>query len=332
MTVVGTRPQLIKSGHMGDVFNKFGVDNFVVNTGQHYDLNMNDYFYNNRPNVNLYIKNDNVKNFLSNCKNKLIDVCRDINPSFIVVYGDTISTLAGALCSYSCSIPLIHIEAGLRSGDSYMPEEINRIFVDQISFKNYCPTINACNNLMHEKLPYKYVGDLMVEIFNKNTSSINIKRGNFVLATIHRQENTDNAMRFIKVFKLLNELADGISVIMPLHPRTRRILESSSLEVDNIEFIEPVNLLDMYSMLLNCKYVITDSGGLQREAYLAKKFCYVIRTSNEWKELIDSPYQKLFDLDKDDFNLDCNFNWKNNLLGLGNTSSLIVNDIMEELK
>lgn len=338
VTIVGTRPQIIKSMYMAIKFREYGIQETIVNTGQHYDFSMDGIFYTKTPDFNLNIKNEDTNAFLLKTRFGLNKIIKQHKPNGIVVYGDTLSTMAGALASYSNNIPLFHIEAGLRSGDSSMPEEMSRVVTDTIAYQNFCPTKNAVVNLSKENLRGTYTGDLLVEIFNKNIKNIPNKPNHSVLATIHRKENTDDVERLKKIFNLLSKLAVNTQVIMPLHPRTRKAIYTHKIFTGGIKLLDPISLDKMYDILLNCKFVVTDSGGLQREAYLAGKPCFVARTTTEWKDLIELSNQKLIGISHTNPNVVFIPQNKTNhkgLLGDGNTSHHIIKkitDSMEEFK
>jgi UDP-GlcNAc3NAcA epimerase len=335
MTIIGTRPQIIKAMYMSQRFEKEGVNEIVVNTGQHYDYNMDEVFYTTPVKHNLNIKNHNPNQFLIEVRQKTEGLFKKYNPRGVVVYGDTLSTLAGAMVAYVHKTPLFHIEAGLRSGDSTMSEEVNRIITDTLACRNYCPTNEAVLNLKREGLEGIHTGDLMVEIFNNKTENISKTNNPYILATIHRKENTDDPHRMWTIFQNLSKLSRSTKVIMPLHPRTRQTVKQYNLSTGDIEITEPVNLNKMYELLCGCDFVVTDSGGLQREAYLAKKECFVVRTSNEWKGLLNHGNQSMVNLEGENPFVTFerkNRKYKTGLLGEGKTSGRIIKDIKESVR
>ncbi|MDO9260619.1 MAG: UDP-N-acetylglucosamine 2-epimerase (non-hydrolyzing), partial [Flavobacteriaceae bacterium] len=228
-------------------------------------------------------------------------------PDAVVVYGDTNSTLSGTLAAKKLHLKVIHIEAGLRSFNMKMPEEINRIITDRLSDLLLCPTDAAIANLNAEgfqNFPTKVVktGDIMkdaVTFYSEKSAekstimrNLGLESDHFVLATIHRQENTDNLVNLYSIFKGLETIAHESKVILPIHPRTRKILEKNQTHF-NITFIDPVGYFDMLSLLKYCKLVITDSGGLQKEAYFNQKFCIIVREETEWIELVENGLAKI---------------------------------------
>jgi UDP-GlcNAc3NAcA epimerase len=304
LTILGARPQFIKASALSREFKKHpGIEEILVHTGQHFDANMSDIFFREmqipEPKYNLNIHSLShgamTGQMLKDTEKLLIDE----KPDFVLVYGDTNSTLAGALAAQKLHIKVIHVEAGLRSYNMQMPEEVNRILTDRISSLLFCPTQQAVNNLKNEgfdKFDCKIFlsGDVMLDnalYFSGNSdkqsglvSELGLNSGKFLLCTIHRAENTDNPDNLNQIIMALNKLCKDYQVIVPLHPRTRKILEGNN-EVINFMCIEPVGYLDMLNLIKHSKLVLTDSGGLQKEAYFFKKYCVTMRDQTEWVEL-----------------------------------------------
>lgn len=318
LTILGARPQFVKAAVLSRVIKKHNeITEIIVHTGQHYDANMSAVFFDEmeipKPKYNLDINGLGHGAMTGQMLEKIETILLDEKPDAIVVYGDTNSTIAGALAGKKLGIKLIHIEAGLRSFNMAMPEEINRILTDRISDLLLCPTDTAIKNLTNEgfsNLPIKIVkaGDIMKDAVTyysqtskekaKIYSSLNLVKGAFVLATIHRQETTDNLDNLKSVFEGLSEINKETQVVLPLHPRTKNILEKNKLHY-NITFIDPVGYFDMLELLKNCKMVISDSGGLQKEAFFNKKPVIIARTETEWVELVDNGFGKIVAFDKD---------------------------------
>lgn len=318
VTILGARPQFVKAAVLSRIINKHHeINEVIVHTGQHYDTNMSDVFFEEmeipKPKYNLAINGLGHGAMTGQMLEKIEKILQGEKPNAVVVYGDTNSTLAGALAAKKLSVKLIHIEAGLRSFNMEMPEEINRILTDRISNLLLCPTDTAIKNLHDEgyrNLPIKLVkaGDIMKDavqyyskisekkskIFNK----LDLEKGNFVLATIHRQENTDNLVHLKAIFEVLSKINKEQKVVLPLHPRTKNILEKNNLEYD-IEIIEPVGYFDMLELLKNCTMVISDSGGLQKEAFFNKRPVIIARTETEWVELVSHGFGRIVGADKD---------------------------------
>lgn len=310
LTVVGARPQFVKAAALSREMAKHpDITEVLVHTGQHYDANMSDIFFDEleipKPNYNLSVANLNHGAMTGRMLEGIEQVILKEKPNMVLVYGDTNSTLAGALAAKKMHIKLAHVEAGLRSFDMQMPEEINRILTDRISDLLFCPTEQAVKNLRAEgfdnfdcniyqtgdimydaALYYAQKAVKMPEIMQK------IPRENYVLCTIHRAENTDNPERLKSIFEALDAINKEIKIILPLHPRTKTILAKENINTD-VTIIEPVGYLIMTQLIKHCELVITDSGGLQKESYFFGKKCVVLRDSTEWVELVDNGYAVL---------------------------------------
>jgi UDP-GlcNAc3NAcA epimerase len=301
LTILGARPQFIKAGSVSREIAKHNeIDEIIVHTGQHYDANMSDIFFDEmkipKPDYFLGIGGKSHGAMTGQMIEKIEEVCIKEKPDWVMVYGDTNSTLAGAIVASKLHIKLAHIEAGLRSFNMKMPEEVNRILTDRVSQILFCPTDTAIINLNNEgydNLDIKIVksGDVMQDgaIFYKNLAvkpDIKINK-DYILCTIHRAENTDDETRLRDIFEALKEIAKDKQVILPLHPRTKKIIENLGLNIENLTIIEPIGYLEMVWLIDNCSLVMTDSGGLQKEAYFFKKQCITLRDETEWVELIE---------------------------------------------
>jgi UDP-GlcNAc3NAcA epimerase len=268
-------------------------------------------------------------------------------PDWVLVYGDTNSTLAGALATSKLQIPIAHVEAGLRSFNNEMPEEINRILTDRISKLLFCPTSTAVKNLQNEGFSHfncqiEQVGDVMYDAalyYSQRSASLshiidnkNLQNKAFVLVTLHRQENTDDLNRLNQIISALNTINQDIQVVFPMHPRTRKILEQSDIKFQFIP-IDPVGYFDMIELLKKCSLVMTDSGGLQKEAYFFKKNCITLRDQTEWTELVEGGYNQLTGADEikimNAFSsmLNLKNSFTNKLYGDGNASTRIASII-----
>jgi len=316
LTIVGARPQFVKAAALSRALKKFNLQEVLVHTGQHFDENMADIFFRQmeipEPKYNLGINSLGHGAMTGRMLEEIEKVILAEKPSTVVVFGDTNSTLAGALAASKLYIPVAHIEAGLRSFNMKMPEEINRILTDRISSWLFCPTETAVKNLQREgfenfNVKIENIGDVMydVALFYSEISAKyatvleSLKRDSrpIVLTTLHRQENTDDLARLSSIVEALNELNDEFQVVLPLHPRTKKILERENIRL-NFEPLEPVGYFDMIELLKTCEFVITDSGGLQKEAFFFKKQCLVIRDETEWTELVELGYNHLVGSDK----------------------------------
>ncbi len=312
VTILGARPQFVKAAVLSRIISKYNtIEEVIIHTGQHYDANMSAIFFEEmeipKPKYNLAINGLSHGAMTGQMLLKIEEVLVEEKPDLVVVYGDTNSTIAGALAAKKLHIKVAHVEAGLRSFNMKMPEEINRILTDRISDLLLCPTNTAIKNLENEgfaNFSSKVVkcGDIMkdaVVFYSKKSaeksfiiSKLNLQSNNFVLATIHRQENTDNIENLKAIFEGLQEINKIKQVVLPLHPRTKAILEENNLKY-NITIIEPVGYFDMLELLKNCNLVVTDSGGLQKEAFFNKKHCIIVREETEWVELVSNGFAKI---------------------------------------
>lgn len=335
ITIVGARPQFVKAATLSREFVRVGVDEKIIHTGQHFDANMSEVFFTEmeipQPAYRLDINGVSHGAMTGRMLEGIEKILLDEKPEGVLVYGDTNSTLAGALAASKLHIPVLHVEAGLRSFNMRMPEEINRILTDRVSSVLFCPTDAAINNLAaegydvssvldtdegsfrinHDKkssIPVQIVknGDVMQDaaLFyakkaaEKSTVLQQLPVRQFVLATVHRQENTDDPANLKGIIEGLNAIHREIPVVLPLHPRTRNILNQSGLTVDCLT-IDPVGYFDMINLLQNCELVITDSGGVQKEAFFFQKYCITLREQTEWVELIEHGFNLLAGSDPD---------------------------------
>lgn len=313
LTVIGARPQFIKAATVSRVCAaRNDVSEILVHTGQHYDSNMSDVFFDEldipRPHHHLGIGQGTHGQMTGRQLEAIEVVLLDEKPDYVLVYGDTNSTLAGALAAVKLHIPVAHVEAGLRSFNRKMPEEINRIMVDHIADDLFAPTQTAMRNLQNEGFSdsrLHLVGDVMLDasLFYRNRAKrpVNlpdaIKDGEkFILATVHRAENTDDRARLDGI---LNGLSQADSpVVLPLHPRTKNKIDEFDLELsEKIHIIPPVGYLEMIWLEANCAIVATDSGGVQKEAYFFGKPCITLRDETEWVELVQEGWNTLVGAD-----------------------------------
>ncbi|MDB4609497.1 UDP-N-acetylglucosamine 2-epimerase (non-hydrolyzing) [Verrucomicrobia bacterium] len=314
ISILGARPQFIKAAVVSSELLKINnINEIIIHTGQHYDTQMSEIFFQQlnipAPKYNLGIISKYHGDMTGRQIIEIEKVLKQEVPELVIVYGDTNSTLAGCIAASKLNIPIAHIEAGLRSFNKKMPEEINRIIADHISSYLFVPTEGASKNLLKEGLPKKSiynVGDVMYDAslrFRKmasppaklTVSKILLKE--FILATIHRAENTNDLYRLKNI---LNGMGDSENqIILPLHPRTEKIIKNNNLSIpDNIICIPPVSYFEMLWLQDNCKLICTDSGGLQKEAYFFKKSCIVTRDETEWQELVDCGWNHLVGANK----------------------------------
>lgn len=304
VTIVGARPQFIKAAAVSRAIAAHGgLREILVHTGQHYDANMSDVFFDElripRPDYYLGIGGGPHGQMTGRQLEKIEEVLMSERPDWVLVYGDTNSTLAGALAAVKLHIPVAHVEAGLRSFNRRMPEEINRVLTDHASDLLFAPTKTAVRNLANEGIAgdkVQQVGDVMYDaaLFYRDLAraphwfdGLNVPAGEFVLCTIHRAENTDDDARLRGIFRGLAE--SGLPVVLPLHPRTRaKIADAGIVPEANIHVVPPVGYLEMTWLETHCRIVATDSGGVQKEAYFHGKPCVTLREETEWVELVEA--------------------------------------------
>jgi UDP-GlcNAc3NAcA epimerase len=312
LSIIGARPQFIKSAVVSKALKEYDINEILVNTGQHYDYNMSDVFLKNlnmqKPHYNLNVGSgkhgEMTAAILKGCEKLIIDE----NPDKLIVYGDTNSTLAGALAAAKLKVPVAHIEAGIRMLPKDMPEEINRVLVDRISSDLFCPTVKAVNNLKLENIKKGVYlsGDVMYDLFLQMKPSFNTNitdqlklKGKYILITIHRDYNVDNKEKLEKILESLNDISEEYSIVFPIHPRTKKMVEQFSLSHYLNRFIitEPLSYSEIMGLVLNCEFLVTDSGGLQKESYFAGKRALVLMPDTGWAELTDCGINVLADED-----------------------------------
>jgi UDP-GlcNAc3NAcA epimerase len=310
LTVVGARPQFIKAAPVTRAIAAAGeFDEVMVHTGQHFDHGMSHVFFEElgipRPAYVLGIHGGGHGAMTGRMMIALEEVVAAEKPQAVLIYGDTNSTLAGALVAAKLYLPVGHVEAGLRSFQP-MPEETNRVLVDRVSRWLFCPTPTATENLRREGIVtgVHQIGDVMYDIAlmmrararEKSTilARLDVKRSEFQLATLHRAENTDSREGLARALGYLADAAGECALVLPLHPRTRQAADGYGLDFGSIRVIEPVGYLDMVALLDGCTRVLTDSGGLQKEAYFFRKPCITLRNATEWVETIEAGWNRLW--------------------------------------
>jgi UDP-GlcNAc3NAcA epimerase len=311
ITIIGARPQFIKAATVSRVISKqratsgrLSLDEIIIHTGQHYDDNMSRVFFDQldipAPLYNLAVGSGYHGHMTGQMLSKVEKILIENPPDCVLVYGDTNSTIAGALAAAKLNIPVAHVEAGLRSFNMQMPEEVNRVITDHISTLLFAPTRNAIDNLKREGITHGviYSGDVMLDAFlfyrmkavdqSQILSHLGLVTKCFYLATIHRQENTDSEYKLAAIFKALAAIGnENNPVIIPLHPRTRKKLLQCGFVDDsnvNVKIIEPVGYLDMIQLENAARIILTDSGGVQKEAYFSGVPCVTLRDETEWIE------------------------------------------------
>ena len=308
VTIVGARPQFIKIAAVSRKLRERHQE-ILVHTGQHYDYEMSGAFFDGlelpRPDVNLEVGSGSHAVQTGAMLKGIEDVLLAENPDCLLIYGDTNSTLAGALAASKLSIPVVHVEAGLRSFNRAMPEEINRVVADHLSSLLLCPSETAVSNLAREGVTENVhlVGDVMLDALNwarersagaesASLSRFGLKKKQYLVATLHRSENTDDAARFLKILETFNALDEP--VVFPVHPRARKILSETNFQPKaDLHLIDPVGYLEMVALVGAARLVLTDSGGLQKEAYWLGVPCVTLRNETEWVETVHAGWNVL---------------------------------------
>ena len=320
VSVVGARPQFVKAAVVSRAIARFNreekssrLEEIIVHTGQHYDANMSQVFFDRmeipEPQVNLGVGSGLHGEMTGTMLMKVEEVLLQERPGWVLVYGDTNSTLAGALAAVKLGIPVAHIEAGLRSYNRRMPEEINRVLTDRMASLLFCPTEIAVENLKKEGLSSGVcnVGDVMYDAFlslrekalEESTilAGLGLENRGYCLATVHRQENTDDPVRLSGIFRAFAELAGpACAFVVPLHPRTRKMIGKTDFDESSnvhVRLIEPVDYFDMIALEAHSRAVLTDSGGVQKEAFFAGVPCITLRDETEWLETVASGWNHL---------------------------------------
>ena len=369
VTIIGARPQIIKAAALSrTIKNEFSdkIKEVIVHTGQHYDENMSQVFFDElgipTPDYNLGVGSGSHGSQTAKMIEGIEEILTKENPDYLVVYGDTNSTLAGAIAASKIHIPIVHIEAGLRSFNKAMPEEINRICCDHCSTMLFSPTLTGYNNLINEgfnpenKKPFTadnpgiyHCGDVMYDnslyfgsTDNRQRTTDIFQKDNYILCTIHRNNNTDDPKRLNAIVRALVKLSKEMEIIIPLHPRTKKLLnvnlDSATYETfinnSRIHITDPVSFLEMISLEKNATLVLTDSGGVQKEAYFFKKPCIIMRSETEWKEIVEVGAAIIADADEERI-IEAYYHFKDNktiefpeIFGDGKAAEFICNELI----
>ncbi len=310
LSIVGARPQFIKAAVLRRLFPQNGISETLVHTGQHYDHNMSDVFFKELeirpPDYRIELQGRSHGAMTGEILQRVESILQTEKPTLCIVYGDTNSTIAGALAAAKLSIPVCHVEAGLRSFNRHMPEEINRILTDHISDVLFCSTNHSVENLQRENITegVYHVGDIMydaVRLFTASAQAQGIvdkylagQSRPLAVMTIHRQETVSSAKRLAQIIAYCRDFTDEHILLFPAHPRTRQRIEQYGINLGNIQIIEPVSYLEMQSLISQSNMVLTDSGGLQKEAYFNGVRCVTLRDETEWTETIDFGWNRLW--------------------------------------
>lgn len=311
VTVVGARPQFVKAAPVSRAVRDAGdMEEILVHTGQHFDRSMSEVFFEQlgipEPAVNLGVAGGGLVDMTAQMMLGLDRVLEEAAPDALMVYGDTTSTLAGALAAFHRQIPVVHVEAGLRSFNRQMPEERNRVLTDHASTLLLCPTSQAVVNLADEGITagVHHVGDVMLDAFVAHAAAevdadevlaqLGVQSRQFVLATVHRQENTDDATSLRAVIDHLRTVSQAMPVVLPLHPRARQAATRFGVSLDGLHVTDPLDYQQFAVALANAAEVHTDSGGVQKEAYFHRVPCVTLRTETEWVETISHGWNRLW--------------------------------------
>jgi UDP-GlcNAc3NAcA epimerase len=323
LTVLGARPQFIKAATVSRALKAYpSIREIIVHTGQHFDSAMSDVFFDQldipKPHHKLGLANLSHGAMTGRMMEAVESVMQTEKPDAVLVYGDTNSTVAGALAAAKLMVPIAHIEAGLRSHNPRMPEEVNRILTDRVSARLYCPTDGALKNLTLEGFPFdvigragavekqqaELVGDVMYDavlFYRERASKVaalskwKLEHGSYILCTIHRQENTDATNRLVNIASALRRLAEQMTVVLPMHPRTRKKISANTegANLGAVKIIEPLPYLEMQQLAMGAHMILTDSGGLQKEAYFHGVPCVTLRDETEWVETVSAGWNVL---------------------------------------
>lgn len=310
ITVIGARPQFIKCAVLSRIFTGSDeIDEILVHTGQHFDKKMSDIFFTElgipEPSHSLNISGGMHGEMTARMITSIEQLLVENQPDAVLVYGDTNSTLAGALAAAKMNIPVVHVEAGLRSFNRRMPEEVNRVLTDHVSARLYCPTGTAVQNLTNEGITKGVIqcGDIMYDAALHAKSSLDpanveeLLSGNekpIGLCTLHRAETTDERETLQAAFDYVNEYAKDYTIIFPIHPRTKNKAAEFDMAMPDVRICEPLGYFDLHAVLSRASIVLTDSGGLQKEAYFHKVPCITLRTETEWVETIEAGWNRLW--------------------------------------
>ena len=311
ISFVGARPQYIKEAILHEALQKLEIEEIIVNSGQHYDFNMAEIFFKilniQKPDYNLKVGSGKHGEMTGKIMIEFEKVCERINPDIIFVYGDTNTTLAGAIVGAKMKIPIAHIEAGVRMKPRDMPEEINRVLVDRISSYLFCPSQLSVKNLKREGLEKNayFVGEVMYDIYLKLEpnfkydlyENLKLEEDGYLLMTLHRDYNVDDRQKLKNILIEVERINKEIKIVFPMHPRTRKRIRQFDLGkyLSDIIITEPVDYLNLMGLLKRSFKVITDSGGLQKEAYYAQKKCAVLMPDTGWLELVETKNNVLCD-------------------------------------
>lgn len=320
LTIIGARPQFIKASAISAAIVRYNschksmIDEIIVHTGQHFDDNMSSSFFSELnipiPKINLGVSGMTHGAMTGRMLEKVEAVLLEELPDFVLVYGDTNSTVAGALAASKLHIPVVHVEAGLRSYNTHMPEEINRVITDKLSSFLFCPTESSVNNLYSEGIHagVHNVGDVMYDVAIRykqhaidriSLDKWGLNEKEYGVFTMHREENVEYSENISSIFDALESISNELPILFPVHPRMRKIIDKINKDkLKNLILVEPLSYIEMLRVLLSAKIVMTDSGGLQKEAYFHRVPCLTLREETEWVETLEHGWNKLVGVNK----------------------------------
>ncbi|TGG88637.1 non-hydrolyzing UDP-N-acetylglucosamine 2-epimerase [Geotoga petraea] len=349
ISLIGARPQFVKEAIIHEQIKETEIEEIIVHSGQHYDVNMSDIFFQTlnikKPDYNMNIGSASHGEMTGKIMIEFEKIVQKENPDMVLVYGDTNTTLAGAIVASKLKIPVAHIEAGIRQEPKDMPEEINRVLTDKVSNLMFCASEISVENLKKENQTkgVHFTGDVMYDLYKKledkfsyeKYEELKLKKENYMLMTMHRDFNVDKKEKLEKISKQIEKISEETQIIFPIHPRTKKRIKEFGLEkhYEKVKTIEPLDYLNLMGLVKNSKKVVTDSGGLQKEAYFAKKQAIVIMPDTGWRELTNIGWNKL----ANEENLyqktveETKQNYPEDIYGKGNAGELIVNKIIDYL-
>jgi UDP-N-acetylglucosamine 2-epimerase (non-hydrolysing) len=349
ISLIGARPQFVKEAIIHEQIKKTEIEEIIVHSGQHYDVNMSDIFFQTlnikKPDYNMNIGSASHGEMTGKIMIEFEKIVQKENPDMVLVYGDTNTTLAGAIVASKLKIPVAHIEAGIRQEPKDMPEEINRVLTDKVSNLMFCASEISVENLKKENQTkgVHFTGDVMYDLYKKledkfsyeKYEELKLKKENYILMTMHRDFNVDKKEKLEKISQQIEKISKETQIIFPIHPRTKKRIKEFGLEkhYEKVKTIEPLDYLNLMGLVKNSKKVVTDSGGLQKEVYFAKKQAIVIMPDTGWRELTNIGWNKL----ANEENLyqktveETKQNYPEDIYGKGNAGELIVNKIIDYL-
>jgi len=350
ISLIGARPQFVKEAIIHKQAKKAGINEIIVHSGQHYDNNMSDIFFQTlgikTPDYNMNIGSGKHGEMTGKIMIEFEKIVEKEKPDMILVYGDTNTTLAGAIVASKMKIPVAHVEAGIRQEPKDMPEEINRVLTDRISTLMFCASEKSIENLELENIKHgvHFSGDVMYDLYRILESDfkydvfneMNLEENNFILMTMHRDFNVDNKEKFEKISKQIQKISQEMDIVFPIHPRTKKRIEEFDLSkyYEKVKIIAPLDYLNLMGMVKKSSKVLTDSGGLQKEAYFAGKRAIVVMPDTGWRELTEIEWNLLADENNlyEMVNKKLESKYPENIYGKGDAGEIIIESIINFFK